>query len=91
MARYLLYIDVKEDFNRTVNHAINDLNVYKNQMGVTSMTVKYLYGNPDLATKNSPDQNQSVSLENVTIGVGFAGVAALLTMILVTICVIVLV
>ncbi len=55
------------------------------------MTVKYLYGNPALEPKNTSDQKQLVNLENITIGVGFAGVAALLTMSLVIVCIMVLV
>ncbi|MEQ8200744.1 MAG: hypothetical protein ABRQ24_04905 [Syntrophomonadaceae bacterium] len=55
------------------------------------MTVNYLNGNPALQPKETNHHKQLVDLENVTIGVGFAGVIALLTMSLVVVCIMVLV
>lgn len=55
------------------------------------MTVNYLNGNPALPPKEANPQKQLVDLEKITIGVGFAGVIALLTMSLIVVCVMVLV
>jgi hypothetical protein len=55
------------------------------------MTVNYLNGNPSLQPKETNNQKPLVGLENVTIGVGFAGVIALLTMSLLVVCIMVLV
>ncbi len=54
------------------------------------MTVNYLNSNPVVPTNNSQKVKPVTELENFTIGVGFAGVIALLTMSLVVICMMVL-
>ena len=55
------------------------------------MTVNYLNGNPSLQPQETNNRQPLVGLESITIGVGFAGVIALLTMSLVVVCVMVLV
>ncbi len=54
------------------------------------MTVNYLNGNPAVPANGSTKVTPVTELENFTIGVGFAGVIALLTLSLVVICMMVL-
>lgn len=54
------------------------------------MTVNYLNGNPAVPTQATTKVKPVTELENITIGVGFAGIIALLTMSLVVICMMVL-